>query len=207
MFASYFAALSEAIFLKYWDYKRREVSNNDDSEYRVLISGKVKYVTISPRTYDRDTLSTPIEALPDLPKTQEWDIPKIARFEWEMPRIVREAVAYQLLAGSGLAPRFLSHFHEHGQIGLLAEKTEGHEASIDDLPVCKDAVQQFHKLGLLYGDVNKFNFIGHNGTVKLIDFENSWAHLNDCSAMQSKLYSLESQLLEKTGRGGGFMPM
>ncbi|EFE44234.1 hypothetical protein TRV_01010 [Trichophyton verrucosum HKI 0517] len=131
---------------------------------------------------------------------------KIARFEWEIPRIVQETRAYKLLEESGLAPRFLGHVHEHGRvIGILVEKIEGREASIGDLPVCKDVVQQFHKLGLLHGDVNKYNFIIGSGTAKLIDFENSRAHLDDCSAMQSELDSLETQLQEKTGRGGGFM--
>ncbi|KAK2834913.1 hypothetical protein FQN49_006787 [Arthroderma sp. PD_2] len=257
-----------------------DVGDKDDSEYRLLIDGKVKYVTISPRTYDRNTLSAPLESLPALPKAKEWNIAfisrdpftnelktrlsnrelvgvhelwhpksvdcltltkvkqlsanvsevtvsgnqgsdssvslssgttailKIARFEREIPRIVQETIAYRLLAESGLAPRFLGHVHEHGRvIGILMEKVEGREASIDDLQVCKDAVQRFHKLGLLHGDVNKYNFIVHNGAAKLIDFENSRAHLDDCSTRQSELASLDTHLQEKTGRGGGFTPM
>jgi hypothetical protein len=43
-------------------------------------------------------------------------IAKIARFEWEMPRIEQETRAYQLLEDSGLAPRFLAHVHENGRI-------------------------------------------------------------------------------------------
>jgi hypothetical protein len=43
-------------------------------------------------------------------------IAKIARFEWEIPRIERETSAYRLLDGSGLAPRFLGHIHENGRI-------------------------------------------------------------------------------------------
>jgi predicted Ser/Thr protein kinase len=39
-------------------------------------------------------------------------IVKIARFEWEIPRLEQETRAYQLLEGSGLAPRFLGHVSE-----------------------------------------------------------------------------------------------
>ncbi|DAA72829.1 TPA_exp: Uncharacterized protein A8136_5359 [Trichophyton benhamiae CBS 112371] len=190
-----------------------EVCSKDDSEHRLLIDGKVKYTTISPHTYDRSTLSAPLQSLPALPKAKEWNtayisrdpstseletrfsnrelvgvheiwhpnsvdcltltrvkqlsanasevtvsgdrdpdastslspqataILKIARFEWEIPRIVQETRAYRLLEGSGLATRFLGHVYEHGRvIGLLVEKTEGREASIGDLLVCKDVV-------------------------------------------------------------------
>ncbi|GAM35511.1 hypothetical protein TCE0_017r03908 [Talaromyces pinophilus] len=40
-------------------------------------------------------------------------IAKMARFEWEIPRIEQETRAYQLLEASELAPRFLGHVHEN----------------------------------------------------------------------------------------------
>jgi hypothetical protein len=87
-------------------------------------------------------------------------IAKIARFEWEIPRIERETRAYQLLEGSGLAPRFLGHIHEYGRIvGFLLEKIEGHPASIQDLGICETALEKLHKLGLLHGDANRYNFL------------------------------------------------
>jgi hypothetical protein len=70
-------------------------------------------------------------------------IAKIARFEWEIPRIERETRAYQLLEGSGLSPRFLGHIHENGRImGFLLEKVEGRAASIQDLGICETALEK-----------------------------------------------------------------
>jgi hypothetical protein len=168
--------------------------NSCESEYRLQIGNQVKYLVVSPGTFDRDTLSFPLGSLPPLPYKDEWTVAyisrdktsgnletsisnrtlagvkcrwhpitvdclelerteqltaaafealshstipsiptppatvvaKIARFEWEIPRIERETRAYQLLEGSGLAPRFLGHVHENGRImGLLLEKLEG----------------------------------------------------------------------------------
>lgn len=75
-------------------------------------------------------------------------IAKIARFEWEVPRIERETIAYQLLEGSGPAPRFLAHIHENGRImGFLLEKLEGRHASIQDLSACEAVPKSFHERG------------------------------------------------------------
>lgn len=46
-----------------------EVDDDDsfESEYRLRIESQVKYLIISPGTFDRDTLSFPIQSLPNLP--------------------------------------------------------------------------------------------------------------------------------------------
>ncbi|KAI0101639.1 alpha-galactosidase A [Nemania sp. FL0031] len=133
-------------------------------------------------------------------------IAKIARFEWELPRIEQETRAYQLLEGSGLAPRFLGHVHEHGRImGFLLEKIEGRSASIQDLSACEATLRKLHKLGLLHGDVNRYNFLITEEGVKLLDFE----HLQENASpesMSEELQSLPAQLAEESGRGGGFRP-
>ncbi|KAH6700450.1 alpha-galactosidase A [Verticillium dahliae] len=192
-----------------------EVDDDDswDSYYRLRIGSQIKYLVISPGTFDRDTLSLPLQSLPKLP-TGDWTmakifrdkatgdlrtrskqltasafevitprsvptfdasspatmIAKIARFEWEVPRIERETIAYQLLEGSGPAPRFLAHIHENGRImGFLLEKLEGRHASIQDLSACE-------------------------------------AEKASPELMQKELESLSGQLGEESGRGGGFMP-
>lgn len=195
-----------------------EVDDDDswDSYYRLRIGSQVRYLVISPGTFDRDTLSLPLQSLPKLP-TGDWTtakifrdkttgdlrtgfskhvlsgvrsqwhpvsvdclelerskqltasafevitprsvptfdasspatmIAKIARFEWEVPRIEQETIAYQLLEGSGLAPRFLAHIHENGRImGFLLEKLEGRHASIQDLSACEAVLKSFHERG------------------------------------------------------------
>lgn len=56
-----------------------EICSKDDSEYRLLFDGKVKYITISPYTYDRSTLSAPLQSLPALPRAEEWNTAFISR--------------------------------------------------------------------------------------------------------------------------------
>ncbi|WQF82018.1 Putative protein kinase-like domain superfamily [Colletotrichum destructivum] len=125
-----------------------------------------------------------------LPITPSLDImiAKIARFEWEMPRIEQEQRAYQLLEGSGLAPRFLAHVHEHGRI---------------DLNVCEAALRKLHGLGLLHGDVNRYSFIITQEGVKLLDFERAQENASP-ESMSKELKGLRTELADESGRGGGF---
>lgn len=252
-----------------------EVDDDDsfESEYRLRIGNQVKYLIISPRTFDRDTLSFPIQSLPSLPYNEEWTvahisrdetsgdlktsisnrtlagvrcqwhhtlvdclelektkqltamafeavvhsllpttlpspatiIAKIARFEWELPRVEQETRAYQLLEGSGLTPRFLGHVHENGRImGFLLEKIEGRPASFQDLGICEAALGKLHELGLIHGDVNRYNFLVTEEGVKLLDFE---CLLQDASpeSMRKELETVRAELAEESGRGGGFI--
>ncbi|KAK4163130.1 cyclin f-box [Cladorrhinum sp. PSN259] len=248
-----------------------EVDDDDslESEYRLRIGNQVKYLVISPGTFDRDTLSFPLQSLPPLPYSEEWTvatisrdktsgdletsisnrtlpgvkcqwhdikvdclvldktkqlttmafeavsrsilpsqgtlIAKIARFEWELPRIEQETRAYQLLEGSGLAPRFLAHIHENGRImGFLLEKIEGRSASVQDLGVCKTALGKLHKLGFVHGDVNRYNFLVTEGGVKLIDFERFQENASP-ESMSKELENLRAELVDESGRGGGFI--
>jgi hypothetical protein len=289
-----------------------EVDDDDscESEYRLQIGNQVKYLVVAPGTFDRDTLSFPLQALPDLPYHEEWTvanisrdkangelkfsllnrtlagvkcqwhparvdcldlqktklltamafeavlhsipshdaarpidtnqqqqqqrqeqqqhstptttlqlpatvIAKIARFEWKLPRIEQETRAYQLLEGSGLAPRFLAHVHENGRImGFLLEKTEGRPASFQDLSACEAALRKLHGMGLVHGDVNRYNFLvtnsegeaGGGGAAKLLDFEcSSWGENASPELMAKELESLRAELVDESGRGGGFI--
>ena len=253
-----------------------EVDDDDsfESEYRLRIGNSVKYLIISPKTFDRDTLSFPVPSLPSLPWHDEWTeahiwrdetsgelktsisnrtlagvkcqwnhtlvnclevektklltamtfeavshsilpntfqspattvIAKIARFEWEIPRIERETRAYQLLEGSGLAPRFLGHIHENGRImGFLLEKMEGRPASIQDLGICETALEKLHELGFLHGDANRYNFLVTGDGVKLVDFERFQENASP-ESMHKEFKSVRMQLMENSGRGGGFI--
>ncbi|KAI9163578.1 alpha-galactosidase a [Paramyrothecium foliicola] len=252
-----------------------EVDDEDsfESEYRLRIGNQVKYLIVSPKTFDRDTLSFPIQSLPRLPYDEEWTvahisrdetsgelktsvsnralagvtcswhhtlvnclelertkqltamafeavsqsalpiglgssatiIAKIARFEWELPRIQQETRAYKLLEGSGLAPRFLGHIHENGRImGFLLEKIEGRSASVQDLSICETALGKLHELGLLHGDVNRYNFLVTEEGVKLIDFECLVENASP-ESRHKEMESVRAELVDDSGRGGGFI--
>ena len=58
-----------------------EVDDDDsfESEYRLLIGNQVRYLVISPGTFDRDTLSFPLQSLPYLPYNVEWTVANISR--------------------------------------------------------------------------------------------------------------------------------
>ena len=142
--------------------------------------------------------------LPSIPPPPATVIAKIARFEWEIPRIEIETRIYQLLEGTGLAPGFLGHIHEDGRvIGLLLKKTEGRFASIDDMDRCHTALQRLHKLGLRHGDINRHNFLVDADRVTLIDFEHTQENADEDS-LREELEGLAAELMDDSGRGAGF---
>ncbi|KAJ5808594.1 hypothetical protein N7474_009863 [Penicillium riverlandense] len=250
-----------------------EVSSRDDSEYRILVKDRVRYLIISAGTFERSTLSFPLSSLPKFPEDYTWNVAyvnrdpssdevvmdlqhrtfigitdlwhpvlvdclelkrrkqftattyeatysgngslpttrspvvvaKVARFEWELPRLSLETLMYRSLENTGLAPRFIGHVHEHGRvIGFMLEKLEGREANIKDLSSCRSALQRLHDIGILHGDVNRYNFIIQNDTARLIDFEKSKFCNSATASMQAEMDSLRDQLVEDTGRGAGF---
>ncbi|KAF4943428.1 hypothetical protein FGADI_13417 [Fusarium gaditjirri] len=143
--------------------------------------------------------------LPVAPSTSANTIAKIARFEWELPHIEQETKAYQLLEGSELAPRFLGHIHEHWRImNLLTEKIEGRPASFQDLGLCKTALRKLHELGHAHGNMNRYNFLITGEGVKLLDFEGFVENASP-ESMGRELESLRAELVDESGRGGGFI--
>lgn len=130
----------------------------------------------------------------------------MARFPWEIQYIEAETRIYQLLQPLKITPTFLGHIHEAGRvIGFLLEKVEGRPASSGDLEICKDALQRIHDQKILHGDCNRHNFIiGADEKVTLIDFDNAKVDA-DAEMMAREMDTLEEQLREETGRGGGFI--
>lgn len=135
-------------------------------------------------------------------------VAKIARFEWEIPRIERETRAYQLLGQleAGLAPRFLGHIHEGGRVmGFMLEKLEDRiDASIGDLKECEQVVRRFHSFGFLHGDVNRYNFLVGEGKVTLIDFE-CFEESSTEETRSEEIQSLRVEFVGQSGRGAGFV--
>lgn len=134
-------------------------------------------------------------------------IAKIARFEFEVPRVETETAIYQAIDGQGIGPAFLGHLVEHGRVmGFLIEKIDGGHGEIGDLAACQSIVKHLHSLGIVHGDLNKYNFIvGPTRTTLIIDFENAIKN-GSKEAMQKEFAYLTEQLTEETGRGGPSMP-
>ena len=136
-------------------------------------------------------------------------ISKIACFEWQVPRIDRETWAHRILVENRLpdeapfAPKFLAHLTENDRvIGFLMEKAEGTPAGLNDLTSCQALVRRLHDLGLVHGDVNRYNFVVDrrpNGLTLLVDFEHAEGYNEDTA--WKEIESLPSELTEETGRG------
>lgn len=104
-----------------------------------------------------------------------------------------------------IVPAFLGHVTENGRvIGMLLEKLVGDFASIDDLSACREALENFHRMNMVHGDVNRYNFILDRSKdpvhVRLVDFEHAEPY-EESNALE-ELQSLLSELGETTGRGG-----
>lgn len=139
-------------------------------------------------------------------------IVKIACFEWDVPRIEHETWAYSVIArhrrqhpeGPPIAPDFIAHVTENGRImGLLLQKVDGEPACTDDLPDCEALVRRLHGLGLIHGDVKRYNFLvdraSEGAGARLVDFEHVEGF--DDERARQELLSLPAELAEETGRG------
>lgn len=90
-------------------------------------------------------------------------------------------------------------------MGMLLEKIDGGLASLGDLDSCEQILRRVHRMGIVHGDVNRYNFLvdQSSGQVRLIDFEH--AEVFDAQRASQELKSLSSELIEETGRGTHFI--
>ncbi|KAH7374723.1 hypothetical protein B0T11DRAFT_313490 [Plectosphaerella cucumerina] len=88
-----------------------------------------------------------------------------------------ESIIYQLVAGSGIAPKFLGHITENRDriIGYVVEKIHGRAATAADYPQCRAALSILHRLGIKYGRITSNSFIVEEdtGRVYLSGFSNA----------------------------------
>lgn len=135
-------------------------------------------------------------------------ISKIACWEWEIPRLENETCVYEILSQhknlneQPITPEFLGHLTENGRvIGMLLEKVEGGSASPSDLSTCKEILRRVHSIGIIHGDVNRYNFLidPSGGQVRLVDWEH--AEIFDAEKANQELESLPNELAEETKRG------
>lgn len=129
-------------------------------------------------------------------------IAKFARFDCEVMYYVAETRAYSWIEGHNIGPRFLGYLTEEGRaIGFLLERVEGWHPSISDLPACEAVVKRLHRLGILHGDLNRYNFLVSEKGATLIDFESA-QRPEDRGAMKREMEGLREQLLDDSGIGG-----
>lgn len=58
-----------------------------------------------------------------------------------------------------ISSKCLGHLTKNGRIiGVLLEKKKGAHASLDDLATCEATLRQIHKIGLVHGNVSRYNF-------------------------------------------------
>ncbi|KAK1983066.1 hypothetical protein LZ30DRAFT_715540 [Colletotrichum cereale] len=75
---------------------------------------------------------------------------------------------------------------------------------MDDLSLCETALGRLHELRLIHGDVNRHNFLVTKEGVKLLDFECLWEN-GSPESLEKELKSLRAELVDESGRGGGFI--
>ncbi|KAJ5211655.1 uncharacterized protein N7498_003301 [Penicillium cinerascens] len=133
-------------------------------------------------------------------------IAKFARFPWELPRLEAESAVYKWLEGHGIGPAFLGHLTEEGRVigFIMARITHSRHPTPGDIDVCRLALLKLHKLGIKHGDINKHNFLLHNGNVTLVDFDSA-TRVTSQEELDEELHSLDSQLRDTSGLGGVIM--
>jgi RIO-like serine/threonine protein kinase len=96
----------------------------------------------------------------------------------------------------------LAHLTENGRvIGMLLEKVDGDFASMDNITGCEAALRDLHRMGMVHGDVNRYNFIVDPVTshIRMVDFE----HVEEIEEEKARaeIASLPNELTEETNRG------
>lgn len=132
---------------------------------------------------------------------------KIARFKHELQALENEIRVYHALMNHKFSrvPEFIGYVYEEEEdrvIGFLIEELHGRHANIGDLTICESTVQQLHSVGIIHGDLNRYNFVITGNEAKLIDFEVSTLRkegLHEEAA--DELRKLPEKLLDSSGVG------
>ncbi|KAK2748746.1 hypothetical protein FQN57_000327 [Myotisia sp. PD_48] len=167
--------------------------------YRIRTGSKVRYLTIAGDAFDEDTLCRPyllIPSLPDLPETP-WITMKISRgtdgaliTDTSDARLPGVTTVWHLDTFEVLSLKRLQRYRENV-----------HECKDDVLAQCEKLVRKLHRLELIHGDVNRYNFpMGKEvEDVRLVDFEHAEEFNEDTAS--AELEALPLELAGETGRG------
>ncbi|KAI9683355.1 MAG: hypothetical protein M1829_005427 [Trizodia sp. TS-e1964] len=127
---------------------------------------------------------------------------KYAYFPWKIDYFEEETAAYKMVEGHQICPKFLGHLTEHGRVmGIIIEYIDGHPPTIEELPLCQQALAKLHKLGFLHGDMHKHQFIIHDGKAVIIDIA-TLRRCDDPKLLREEFQSLEKHLLEDSDCAG-----
>ncbi|KAI0490601.1 hypothetical protein F4859DRAFT_13847 [Xylaria cf. heliscus] len=130
-------------------------------------------------------------------------IAKCTEFPWQTPYFEAETTAYEWIGGQGIGPEFLGHIIEDGRcIGFVIENVAGaRTAEPADLSACQSALAKLHSLGIIHGDINKYNFLVRDGKAVLVDFETA-RRCSEKEELESEFQRLEHSLRDPSRRGG-----
>lgn len=179
-----------------------EISSNGD-----ITSSHHKFKGVEtiwhPHSIDVTTLSIVQEMKTGVFKVKYGEgfaVAKIARFEFEIPFIENETRVYREIDGQEIGPKFLGHLTENGRtMGFLIEYLTFRPTSRDDLVACIAVLRRLHTLGLVHGDVNRYNFLMVEGDARLIDFDLCVTATEE--AMMGELNRVSTELEDDSGRG------
>lgn len=98
---------------------------------------------------------------------------------------------------------FLDHLVEEGRvIGFLFERIpDFRHATPKDLPLFQQALSKLHQLGTKHRDINKHNFLIHDGKVTLIGFH-AVTRCNDARTLTDEFERVQQELQDVSGKGG-----
>lgn len=99
--------------------------------------------------------------------------------------------------------RFLGYLTEDGRvIGFVMERIfNARHAGPEDLESCHQTLSQLHRLGVLHGDTNRFNFLIRGSRAILIDFDRA-RKCGDQDALLKEFENLPGRLQDPSMRGG-----
>lgn len=104
----------------------------------------------------------------------------------------------------------MGHIAEEGRvIGFLTERVmdgdgnaDARQATPDDFEACLNALTKLHRLGILHGDVHRYNILITDKGITLIDFANAQKS-NDPLAFEEELQLFEERLHSEMGKKCG----
>lgn len=99
---------------------------------------------------------------------------KLAHSELAIGFLENETGVYGFLEGTGIAPRFLGHVTEYGNVvGFLREDMEGYREAIvgtTDVYACNTTLKRLHDMGCRYVQPRKESFLVGKDGAFMIDF-------------------------------------
>ena len=133
-------------------------------------------------------------------------VAKFACWDWEIGYMEDECTAYQWIEGHSIGPKFLGHITEEGRvIGFLMERVadeigDARHATPADLEICRQALAKLHNLGILHGDLVKYNILITSKGATLIDFSTA-RKSDDNFAFEEEMKILKTELCSNSDRG------